>query len=190
MTQQRIIVGISGASGVALGYATLAALAANPEIQTHLVVSEGARRTWELEESRPYSALLECADVVHDNRDLAASISSGSFQTMGMIVAPCSMKTLAGIVNGYSENLLLRAADVVLKENRRLVLMPREMPYGALHLDNMARAARYGATIVAPLLTFYNMPDTIEQQIDHIVGKALMQFGLPHAAFRAWKEDE
>jgi 4-hydroxy-3-polyprenylbenzoate decarboxylase len=183
----RIIVGISGASGVVMGYHLLSALREQPEVETHLVVTEGARRTWELECEAPLVRLSDLADVLHYNSDLAAPISSGSYQTGGMIVIPCSMKTLAGIATGYATNLLLRAADVCLKEDRKLVLVPREMPFGKLHLHNMSRAAEVGATIIPPLLTFYNNAQTLDAQIDHIIGKILSRFGLEHKRFVAWE---
>ena len=121
---------------------------------------------------------------------MAASISSGSFVTDGMIVVPCSMKTLSAIAAGYSANLVVRAADVCLKENRRVVLVPREMPFGKIHLRNMQTASDLGCTIIAPVLTFYNNPQTLEDQMNHIIGKILMQFGLAHKKFSALTGDE
>lgn len=118
---------------------------------------------------------------------MAAKISSGSYLTDGMIVAPCSMKTLAGIAHGYADNLLVRAADVCLKENRRVVLIPREMPLGLIHLRNLTAAAEAGCAIVPPMLTFYNRPGTVARQVDHVVGKALMQFGIVPACFHPWE---
>jgi 4-hydroxy-3-polyprenylbenzoate decarboxylase len=165
----------------------LKALSALDGVETHLVVTSGARRTWELECRRvPYSQLVSLADVVHDVANLAASISSGSFVSDGMVVAPTSMKTLAGIVCGYTDNLLLRAADVCLKEGRRVVLVPREMPLGKLHLRNLATAADLGCVVVPPLLTFYNGASTVEEQVNHIVGKILRQLSLDYAAFVPW----
>ena len=117
---------------------------------------------------------------------MAASVSSGFCRTDGMIILPCSMKTLAGIVSGYAEDLLLRAADVCLKENRRLVICPREMPLGRTHLRNLYEAAQAGCTVIPPMLTFYNRPMTVDDQIDHVIGKVLMQFGIVPANFKAW----
>lgn len=183
----RLIVGISGASGVVLGYHLLKALKAYQECETHLVISEGARLTFGLETDLEVKDVEDLADFVHDNKNLAASISSGSFKTDGMIVIPCSMKTLSGIATGYAENLLIRAVDVCLKENRKVVLVPREMPFGKIHLRNLKEASDLGCVIIPPVLTFYNSPKTIEDQINHIVGKILMQFGLEHKKFIAWE---
>jgi len=183
----RIIVGISGASGAILGYHLLKALKAYPECETHLVISQGALRTFELETDLNLSDVEALADFVHNNKNMAATIASGSFQTDGMIVIPCSMKTLSGIATGYADNLLLRAVDVCLKENRRVVLVPREIPFGKVHIKNLKEVSDLGCTIVPPVLTFYNTPQTLEDQINHIVGKILLQFGLNHKKFVAWK---
>ena len=128
------------------------------------------------------------ADAVYDPGDMAAAISSGSFVTDGMIVLPCSMKTLAGVVSGYTDNLLLRAADVCLKEGRRVVLCPREMPLGRVHLRNLLSASELGCVIVPPILTFYNAPQTLDDQIRHVVGKALLPFGIETDGFVPWKQ--
>ena len=182
----RIIVGVSGASGVEMSLTLLRALR-RANCETFLVLSEGARLTWSLETATPIEELYQAADHVYEENDYAAVIASGSFVTDGMIVMPCSMKTLAGIVSGYAENLLLRAADVCLKENRRIVLAPREMPLGRIHLRNMLSASELGCTIVPPMLTFYNGADSLQDQIDHIVGKVLLQFGITSDDFRPWK---
>lgn len=183
----RLIIGISGASGVVLGYHMLKALKSYPEVETHLVISKGARVTFGLETDMKIEDVEALADVVHSNKNLAASISSGSFKTDGMIVIPCSMKTLAGIATGYTDNLLIRAADVCLKENRKVVLVPREMPLGKIHMRNLKEVSDLGCVIIPPMLTFYNNSLTIEEQINHIIGKILMQFGLDHKKFRAWE---
>lgn len=183
----RLIVGISGASGVIMGYQLLQTIRRCTDAEVHLVVSSSAERTWALETDKPISALYELADVVYDPHDMAAAISSGSFVTDGMIVLPCSMKTLAGVVSGYADNLLLRAADVCLKEGRRLVLCPREMPLSRVHLRNLKEAADVGCSIVPPMLTFYNRPVSLEEQIDHVVGKILMQFGIVPDSFKPWE---
>lgn len=184
---RRIIVGISGASGAQLGIATLAALGCIEGVETHLVVSEGAARIIELECRMTLAEVVSLADVVHDNRDLAASIASGSFRTDGMVVAPCSMKTLSAIANAYDDDLLVRAADACHKEGRRVVLVPREMPVNQAHLRNMLRAAEDGYAIVPPMLTFYNGSETLDAQVDHVVGKVLMQFGFEYERFRPWE---
>lgn len=182
----RLIVGVSGASGVWMSHALCRALKAVPGMELHLVITDSARRTWELETDVPIGELEALADELHDPRNFAASISSGSFVTDGMIVAPCSMKTLAGIVSGYADNLLLRAVDVCLKEGRRVVLCPREMPLGRVHLRNMLQASELGCVLVPPMLTFYNAPGSLEDQIDHVVGKLLLQFGLSYDRFSPW----
>ena len=182
----RIIVGVTGASGVEISYYLLKALKRIENWEIHLIISDGGRKNWDLETDRSLNELLSLADIVHDAENLAASISSGSFTTNGMIIMPCSMKTLAGIVTGYADNLILRAADVCLKENRKVVLVPREMPLGKVHLRNLKEAADLGCVIVPPMLTFYNGPKTIEDQINHIVGKVLMQFGMDHDKFISW----
>lgn len=183
--QKRIILGISGASGVILGYHAARAIKTQG-IELHMVVSDAAKLTWELEANRPLAGLTALADMLYSPQDMAARIASGSFRTMGMIVAPCSMKTLAGIVTGYADNLLLRAADVCLKEGRKVVLCPREMPLGKLHLRNLSAAADLGCAIVPPMLSFYSGQSTLEDQLDHIVGKVMMQFDLEYEQFRPW----
>lgn len=186
----RIIVGVTGASGVIMSYHLLSALKDVPGCETHLIASRAAKTTWKWETEKPFSELTALADAVYDEDDLAAVIASGTFVTEGMIVLPCSMKTLAGIVSGYAENLLLRAADVCLKENRRVVLCPREMPFGKIHLHNMEQAAQYGCTIVPPMLTFYNEAQTVEDQIHHVIGKVLMQFGIQYDRMKPWRGND
>ena len=186
MEKKRIIVGVSGASGVQMSLA-LAKELKKAGFEIHLIVTDGAVLTWKLECSEPIEKLYELADHVYDERDYGGLVASGSFVTEGMIVMPCSMKSLAGIVSGYAENLLLRATDVCLKENRKLVLVPREMPLGKVHLRNLSEAADLGCTIVPPMLTFYNGAETMEDQIAHVVGKALLQFGIQPDSFKTWQ---
>lgn len=183
----RLIVGISGASGVLLGYELLKTLREQVDAELHLVVSDGAKRNFELETSLKLEGVYALADHVHDDHNLAAVISSGSFVTSGMIVAPCSMKTLSGIANGYSDNLLVRAADVCLKEGRRVVLVPREMPLSRVHLRNLQSASDAGCAIVPPMLTFYNGAETLQGQMVHVIGKVLMQFGIESKQFKPWE---
>lgn len=182
----RIIVGVTGATGVEMSYRLLKALRQIKDCEIHLIVSKGAALTWKLECVQPIEKLYHLADKIYEEDDLAADISSGSFVTDGMIILPCSMKTLAGIVSGYAENLIQRSADVCLKENRKVVLVPREMPLGRIHLRNMKDAADYGCVIIPPVLTFYSQAASIEEQIDHIIGKILMQFGITYSKFRPW----
>lgn len=189
----RIIIGVTGATGVEMSYRLLQALNQIKGCEIHLIVSKGAALTWNLECTRPIETLYNLADKIYEEDDLAADISSGSFLTDGMIILPCSMKTLAGIVSGYAENLIQRSADVCLKENRKVVLVPREMPLSRIHLRNMKEAADYGCVIIPPVLTFYNQATSIEEQIDHIIGKILMQFGITYSKFQPWnsaKKDE
>jgi 4-hydroxy-3-polyprenylbenzoate decarboxylase len=185
---RRIIIGISGASGAIYGVRALHALRAAPEIESHLVLSPSAKRTI-LEETDWSVADVEAqADVVHAHRDIGASIASGSFRTAGMLVAPCSIKSLSGIVHSYNDNLLTRAADVCLKERRPLVLLVRETPLHLGHIEMLAQAARYGAVVLPPAPAFYNRPQTVDDIVNHTVGKALDQFGIPHQLFKRWKE--
>jgi 4-hydroxy-3-polyprenylbenzoate decarboxylase len=186
----RIIVGITGASGIILGVELLRVLARHPGCETHLVMTDAAQRTLAYETDLDPGQVTPLADYHHPIHDMAASISSGSYHTEGMIIIPCSMKTLAGIVTGYTDNLLLRAADVCLKERRRVVLVPRELPLSTVHLRNMVQAANDGCVIMPPMLTFYNRPDTIQHMINHLVGKILMTFGIESGDFVPWTGHE
>lgn len=180
-----IILGVSGASGVILAKALARGLKQNG-VRIHMVITHSARLTWNLECEEPIEVLTDLADVLWDEQNMAASIASGSFETDGMVVCPCSMKTLAGIVTGYTDNLLLRAADVCLKENRTLILVPREMPLGKVHLRNMKDAADLGCILIPPMLTFYSGQKTMEDQIDAVVGKILGQLHLPYEKYKPW----
>ncbi|ARF65519.1 phenolic acid decarboxylase subunit B [Streptomyces violaceoruber] len=182
----RLIVGMTGATGAILGVHLLERLAADPAVETHLVLSRWARATIELETGRTARDVAELADVVHNSEDQGAAISSGSFRTDGMVVVPCSMKTLAGIRTGYAEGLVSRAADVVLKENRPLVLVPRETPLSHVHLENMLALARMGVRIVPPMPAFYNHPRTTDDIVDHIVARILDQFDIEVPSARRW----
>ncbi len=183
----RLIVGISGATGVQIGYRLLEVLGQRGDIEVHLVVSEGAKVIFDRETDVTMREVEALADVVWDNRNLAAAISSGSFVTDGMIVAPCSMKSLSAIANAYDDDLLVRAADVCAKEGRKVVLVPREMPMNRAHLRNMLQACEDGYVIMPPVLTFYNGCETTADQVDHVVGKVLMKFGLTHDRFKPWE---
>ncbi|HML23980.1 MAG TPA: UbiX family flavin prenyltransferase [Aggregatilinea sp.] len=186
----RIIVGMSGASGAILGIRMLEALQRVEDCETHLVISESAEQTIRLETGYSVEAVKGLADVLHDIRDMGATIASGSFKTDGMIVAPCSMKTLSAVAAGFSYNLLVRAVDVCLKERRKVVLLPREMPFNAIHLRNLQVADQSGCLIMPPMLTFYNHPATIDDMVDHVIGKTLMQFGVDFQPFKAWEGTE
>lgn len=185
---RRLIVGITGASGAIYGIRALEALKNVPDIETHLVMSSSARRTIADETDWKWSTVEALADVVHPHADIGASISSGSYITAGMIVAPCSIKTLSEIANSHNDNLVTRAADVCLKERRPLVLIVREAPLHLGHLELMTRAARYGAVVLPPMPAFYNRPKTIDDIVNHTVGKALDQFGIEHSLMKRWKE--
>ncbi len=183
---RRLVVGISGASGPQYGIRLLEVLRLAETVEAHLIISRAARRTIELETSMHVAAVEKLADVVYRPEDLAAAISSGSFLTDGMVVAPCSMKTLASIALGYGDDLLTRAADVTLKERRRLILLPRETPLSLVHLKNMLAAAEAGAVILPPVPAFYNGPTSVEDVVDHTIGKVLDMLQIEHALFRRW----
>ena len=186
MESRRIILGISGATGFQYGYKALQLL--KPlGFEVHLVVSKGAELTRAYE--TPYSRedVCDLADVVHPIGDIGASIASGSFHTRGMLVAPCSMRTLASIAHAMSDNLLVRAADVVLKDRRRLVLMARETPLNLAHIDNMRRVTEMGGIIFPPVPAFYNRPETLDNLVTHSVGRALALFGIEVGNLPSWE---
>jgi 4-hydroxy-3-polyprenylbenzoate decarboxylase len=185
---QRIIVGISGASGVIYGIRTLVHLGAMHDVETHLVMSDGAEVNIKVETDYRVEEVKELADFVHRPDNLAASISSGSFRTDGMMVMPCSVKSLSAIVNSFADNLLARAADVCLKEKRKVVLVVRETPLHKGHLELMVKAADLGAMILPPVPAFYHHPTSIDDIIDQTIGKAFDYFELPHQLFRRWGE--
>ena len=185
-TPKRLVVGISGASGAEIGIQLLQAMQHLPEWETHLVISEGARRMIALETVYSVEQVEALASRCHPLDDVGASIASGTFKTEGMVVVPCSMKTVAGIAHGYSQNLLLRAADVVIKERRKLVLVARESPLSTIHLNNMLLLANAGVVILPPVLTYYHRPATIQEMTAHIVGKILDVFGIEFAEFKRW----
>jgi flavin prenyltransferase len=183
----RLIVGISGASGVIYGARLLELLRPLP-VETHLVMSRSAEMTLALETELKPADLRARADVVHAIGDLAASISSGSFPTIGMIIAPCSIRSMAEIATGATTTLLTRAADVVLKERRRLVLLVRETPLHTGHLRTMTALSEMGAVIAPPVPAFYAKPQSLEEMIDHTLGRALDLFGLETGTVRRWGE--
>lgn len=182
----RLVVGLAGASGAVYGVRLLEVLRDRDDVETHLVVSGGAQRTIELETDLTLADVESLADRVHDVRDLAAPLSSGSFRTMGMVVAPCSMKTLSGIANSYSDNLLLRAADVTLKERRRLVLLPRETPLHLGHARLLVQAIEIGAVVMPPVPALYHRPKTVDEIIDHTVSRVLDLFGIDNDLVERW----
>jgi 4-hydroxy-3-polyprenylbenzoate decarboxylase len=187
-SQKRLIVGISGASGVAYGVRLLQLLR-NAGVETHLVMSKTAEVTFAYETDLKISDVVALADKHHAISDMAASISSGSFKTMGMIVAPCSMRSMSEIASGVTTTLLTRAADVTLKERRRLVLMVRETPLHTGHLRTMTALSEIGAIIAPPVPAFYAKPDSLEDMIDHTVGRVLDLFDIDVGIVRRWSED-
>lgn len=183
---RRLIIGMSGSTGAVFGIRLLEALQ-DTDVESHLILSKWAERTIEHETPWTVDEVKALASVVHPLHNQGASVSSGSFQTMGMVVIPCSMKTLAAIALGLSDNLIHRAADVVLKERRKLVLVPRETPLNDIHLENMLRLSRMGTVILPPMPAFYNHPQTIGDIVDHIIARVLDQFGLPFDRARRWE---
>jgi flavin prenyltransferase len=183
---KRIVLGVTGATGAIFGVELLRRLNQCTDVETHLVLSRWARTTIELETTMSVDEVVGLADFVYSRSDQAAAISSGSFVTDGMIIAPCSMKTLAGIRTGYSEGLIGRAADVTLKERRRLVLVTRESPLSEIHLENMLALTRMGAVIFPPMPAFYNNPASIADLTAHTCVRILDQFGVQSADARRW----
>jgi 4-hydroxy-3-polyprenylbenzoate decarboxylase len=184
---RRIVVGISGASGAVYGVRLLEALRAL-SIETHLIVSKAAEMTLTAETGRRPAELKVLADVVHPIKDIGAGPASGSFRAMGMVIAPCSMRTLAEIATGMSTSLLTRAADVALKERRRLILLARESPLTAAHLKNMLAVTEMGAIVAPPVPAFYIRPQTLDDLVDHTVGRVLDLLGLDNELTRRWGE--
>lgn len=186
---KKVIIGISGASGVIYGIRLLEILRELDDVETHLVMSSAAATTIGLETEISVEAVNNLADVVYRFRDIAAAISSGSFKTHGMIVAPCSMKTLAGIANSFSDNLLLRAADVVLKDRRRLILLARETPLHLGHLRLMTQVTEMGAIVAPPMPAFYHKPQTIDDIVNQTVNRVLdlADIELPQDLFTRWQ---
>jgi len=183
----RLVVAITGASGAIYGKCLLDVLH-NKRVETHLVISKAAEKVIEHELETTKRSLEKLADHVYDVDDLTAPILSGSFKTDGMIIIPCSMKTVAGIAHGYSDNLILRAADVTLKEGRKLILVPRETPLNVIHLRNMLELAKQGVTIIPAMPAFYHKPKKIDSLVDYVVGKVLDCLGIEHKLFMRWME--
>ena len=180
-----LVVGITGASGVIYGVELLKALR-NTDVETHLILSESAGRNLAIETDHTIIEVRALADVVYRNKDVGAAVASGSFLTRGMVVVPCTIKSLSGIAYSYADNLITRAADVTLKEKRPLVMMVRETPLHKGHLEMMARCADLGATILPPMPSFYHGPQSIQDIINQSIGKVLDQLGIEHNLFRRW----
>jgi flavin prenyltransferase len=184
--KKRLVVGISGASGVIYGVRMLGLLK-ETDFETHLIISDSGRRNIEIETDFKPDDVEAMADHVYEDRDVGAALASGSFLTCGMVVAPCTIKTLSGIANSYTNNLLVRAADVTLKEGRKLVLMVRETPLHKGHLRLMTMAADMGAHILPPVPSFYHQPKTLQDIIDQSIGKVFDYLGVEHQLFRRWE---
>ncbi len=184
--RMRLIIGITGASGVIYGIRLLETLRDQDGVETHLVMSPTGRMNIGLETDWKAKDVEGLADVVHRNNDVGAMIASGSYQSDGMIVAPCSMKTLSGIVNSYADNLLCRAADVMLKERKRLILVPRESPLHSGHCRLLYEASKMGIDIAPPMPAFYNRPETVDDIVNHTVGRILDLIGLDAGLVQRW----
>ena len=184
---RRLVIGISGATGAIYGIRLLEALREAPEVETHLIISKAAERTIGWETSSTAEQVAQLATVRYSFHDIGAALSSGSFQTAGMIIAPCSVKTLAAIAHGLSDNLLTRAADVTLKEQRRLVLVVREAPLTLAHIRNLAACAEMGAILAPPVPAFYNHPKTVDDIVNHTVGRILDLFSIDSGLVRRWE---
>ena len=183
---RRIIIAITGATGATYGVQLLRRLNATPGVETHLVVSDAASLTLHQELGLQRRDAEALAHVVHRNRDVGASIASGSYQADGMVIAPCSMKTLAAVAHGFSDNLVTRAADVILKERRRLVLMVRETPFNLAHLRNMTAVTEMGGIVFPPLPSFYHRPATIADMVEHTVDRVVDLLGIENAQAARW----
>ena len=185
--KKQLVIGMSGASGAPLAVELLQQMKNQNAWETHLVMTRGAEMTLEEEMNLTCVQIERMATHVYDNHNIGAAIASGSFRVDGMVIIPCSMKTVAGIASGYSENLLLRAADVTIKEGRKLVLVPRECPLSQIHLRNMYELSQMGVVMIPPMLSYYNRPETVEECTRHIVGKVLDQFDMEGEEYQRWQ---
>ena len=183
----RLIIGMSGASGVIYGIRLLEVLSQVEQVETHLVISNSAKLNIAIETDRNSKEVQDLADEVYSNKDIAARLASGSFKTDGMIVAPCAVKTLSAIANSYADSLLVRAADVVLKERRRLVLVPRETPLHTGHCELLLKASQMGAILAPPMPAHYTNPQTVDDLVDHHVGRLLDLFDLDSGLVQRWQ---
>lgn len=186
MSKKRIILAVSGASGTGYALALVTAMANRDDVELHVIISDAAQKVLRLETDLPSDALTVGAHGVHAPEDIAAPPASGSWQHDGMIICPCSMATLSAVATGFGHNLIHRAADVTLKERRKLILVPRETPYNSIHLKNMLAADRAGAIIVPASPGFYHRPKTIEDLTNQLAGKILDQLDIPHSLFKRW----
>jgi 4-hydroxy-3-polyprenylbenzoate decarboxylase len=185
---KRLIVGISGASGVIYGIRMLEVL--REKVETHLVMTEQAKRTLSLETDLTADEAEKLATFIHPDNDLSSPLASGSFETIGMVIVPCSIKTLSAVANSFSQTLIARAADVNLKERRQVVLVVRETPLHLGHLKLMVKVSEMGGVVLPPMPAFYNRPKSIADIIDHTVGKALDLFEIPHHLYQRWRDKD
>lgn len=185
--KKNLVIGVSGASGIPIAAAVLERLRAEPDWRSFLVMTASTKKTIEVEYAPGLPHLESLADVNCNPDDISNSIASGTFRTEGMAIVPCSMKTMAGIVSGYSDNLLLRAADVTLKERRQLTIVPREAPLSVIHCRNLLTLAEMGCTIIPPVMSFYNAPDSIDDMVRHIACKVLDSFGIYEHDMDRWE---
>ena len=185
--RDKIVIGFSGASGVIYGIRLIEVLH-SINIETYLIISEWAKKNIEIETDKTLEYVKSLSSINYDNFKLDASVSSGSFLHDGMVIVPCSMKSLSSIANGYDDTLISRAASVTLKESRKLIIVPRETPLSRIHLENMIKLQQAGAIILPAMPGFYHKPSTIEEIIDHLVGKILDQLNIKHNLFKRWKD--
>ncbi|HSB57635.1 MAG TPA: UbiX family flavin prenyltransferase [Nitrosopumilaceae archaeon] len=182
----RLVIGITGSTGIIYGIRTLEALK-KYKVQTHLIMTEWAKKCLVLETRYDLKYVKSLAESYSEDSNMASSVSSGTYKTDGMIIVPCTMKTLSSVANGYDETLVARAAGVILKESRKLVVVARETPLTSINLENMLKLARAGVVILPPVPGFYNKPKTIDELVNHTVGKCLDQFDIDHSLFKRWK---
>jgi 4-hydroxy-3-polyprenylbenzoate decarboxylase len=186
---RRIIIAISGATGVIYGIKLLEALQHNKLYEIHLLITPWAERIIQAETNISVKQVKKYASYYYAINDFTAPIASGSFKTDGMVVVPCSMKTLSAIAHGYADNLMTRSADVMIKEKRKLILVPRETPLSAIHLENMVKLARLGIVILPPLPAFYYQPTSLNEMIDHLTSKILDHLGIENHLYKRWGEE-
>ena len=185
--KRRLVIGITGASGVILGIRALEILRDLSDIETHLILSQAAEKTISHESDRTIQEVVSLADIHYNNQDIESTIASGSYETMGMIIIPCSIKSLSAVANAYANDLISRAADVTLKEGRPLILVVRETPFHIGHIRLMNLAAKSGSIIFPPIPSFYNRPKTIDDIVDNFVGRVLQRLGIENDKYRPWQ---
>lgn len=188
--KKRLVIGISGASGIPIAIQLLREIEKIPQWESHLVMTRAAQATLKQESGIAVEELIKMSTHFYQLNEIGSNIASGTYETEGMVIVPCSMKTVAGIASGYSDNLLLRAADVTIKERRKLVLVARETPLSSIHLNNMLTLSNMGAIIMPPMQTYYNLPNNIDDMISHMVGKILDVYNIPYSRYKRWDPDQ